>query len=61
MSVVYNGIDCERFPSIAEALEDALPDRSVLNVGNYVANKGAEMFAPMPRIVRPPITPTFDW
>ncbi len=39
VSVVYNGIDCERFPSIAEALEDALPDRFVLNVGNYVANK----------------------
>lgn len=39
VSVVYNGIDCERFPSIAEALEEALPDRFVLNVGNYVANK----------------------
>lgn len=39
VDVVYNGIDCERFQSIAEALDDRIPSRFVLNVGNYVANK----------------------
>ncbi|KAB2970191.1 glycosyltransferase family 4 protein [Zoogloea sp.] len=43
VKVVYNGIDCDVFQSLAVAGPENIPSRFVLNVGNYVSRKAQDV------------------